>query len=137
MTAQVETISATLSDMSERTSDVLILYHKNHMTKMQIAEIFSMQLCEVEQTIRNFAEQFSSEDYLMNVVNCLVKMKTNRNKNAQKHTAAPSEKEKDHEIAILKKQLTEAQIASEAYLEMIKLAEQLYGISIQKKTGAK
>jgi hypothetical protein len=105
------------------------------MTKMQIAEIFSMQLCEVEQTIRNFAEQFSSEDYLMNVVNCLVKMKTNRNKNAQKHAAAPSEK--DNEIAILKKQLTDAQIAAEAYLEMIKLAEQLYGISIQKKTGAK
>jgi hypothetical protein len=83
MTAQVETIPATLPEMSERATDILILYHKSHMSMLQIAAIFSMQLGEVEQVISNFAEQFSSKDYLMSVVNCLVKMKTNRSKQAQ------------------------------------------------------
>jgi hypothetical protein len=135
MTALVETIPATLPEMSERATDILILYYKSHMSMLQIAAIFSMQLGEVEQVISNFAEQFSSKEYLMSVVNCLVKMKTNRSKQAQKNAATPSEK--DNEIAALKKQLSEAQIKAEAYLEMIKLAEQLYGIPIQKKAGAK
>lgn len=129
------TVLKEIPEPNEQTSDVLLLYYKSKLSMDSIANIFSMDKSEVEQTITNFAVQFSTEDNLMNVVDALAKMKkknSRRNSDGQSAETAQSK-----EIADLRRQLTEAQIKAEAYQEMISLAEKIYKIPIRKKFGAK
>jgi len=60
-----------------------------------------------------------------------------QDKHKRKNAAAPTEQEKKKEIAQLKRQLKQAQIAAEAYFEMIKFAEREYEISILRKDKSK
>lgn len=129
------TIPVGIPELNERASDVLLLYYKSKLSLTSIADIFSMDKCEVEQTISKFAEQFSTENNLMNVVDALAKMKMKSNVKRQDEQSP--ETTQAAEIASLRRQLAEARIKAEAYQEMIRLAEQIYNIPIRKKFGAK
>ncbi len=129
-------IAGSVLGMDEKTSDLLILHYKGKMDAAEIAGILSMEEMEVDRIIRNFAELFSNERNLLCVIEGLVKMKkrersTSHPENAVAETAAAQE------IAELRRQLKEAQIKAEAYLEMVKVAEQVFKIPIRKKFGAK
>ena len=106
------------------------------MRPFQLAQIFSMNELEVSEIISNFASQFTKTDNLMNVVNSLQKMKRSRKK-ANSEANASVVSPKDLEISDLKRRLKESEIKAEAYLEMIKVAEQIFKIPIRKKYGAK
>lgn len=114
--------------------NILLLHFKSGMTAESIATIFSLSTEAVEEKIINFTGQFSNRAYLMNVINGLASMKTNDKGHAADLT---QETDKDREIAELKRRVTEAEIRAEAYEEMVRLAEAVYGISIRKKFGAK
>lgn len=114
--------------------NILLLHFKRGMTAESIASIFSLSTEAVEEKIINFTGQFSNRTYLMNVINGLAEMKT-KDKGHAADTAP--ETDKDREIAELRRRLTEAEIRAEAYEEMVRLAEAVYGISIRKKFGAK
>lgn len=129
------TMPVGIPELNERASDVLLLHYKSKLSLTSIANIFSMDKCEVEQTISKFAEQFSTENNLMNVVDALAKMK--RKSNVKRQDGQSSETTQAAEIASLRRQLAEARIKAEAYQEMIRLAEQVYNIPIRKKFGAK
>ena len=129
-------ISRVLSVMDEEISDVLILHYKKKMSPFQLSQIFSMNEFEVSEIISNFASQFTKTDNLMNVVNSLQKMKRSRKK-ANSEANASVVSPKDLEISDLKRRLKESEIKAEAYLEMIKVAEQIFKIPIRKKYGAK
>lgn len=129
------TLLKEIPEPNERVTDVLLLYYKSKLRMESIANIFSMDKTEVEQTISKFAVQFSTEDNLMNVVDALAKMKKKTSRRAPgSHSTQTAQSE---EIADLRRQLTEAQIKAEAYQEMISLAERIYKIPIRKKFGAK
>lgn len=131
-----ESLSVSVPEMKHRSIDFLILYYWNGMSAESIAKIFSAEKSEVNEIISNFAGLFSSKENLMNVVKSFVKMKR---KDMKEKAEGGSEElsDKDLEIARLKQELTQAQVKAEAYLEMIKVAEQLYRIPIRKKSGAK
>lgn len=129
------TIIGEIREPDELVSDVLLLHFKSKLSIESIANIFSMDKSAVEKIISKFAEQFSTEYNLMNVVDALAKMKK-KNSRRQPECKA-QEKTQEAEIADLRRQLTEAQIKAEAYQEMISLAEQIYKIPIRKKFGAK
>lgn len=128
-------ISTTLSNMTDQTAKILILHYKSNLNDKQIADILSLEKNEVEQTICNFAELFSTQENLMNVVNSLIKMKTNKHANSELIDVNSSELAKEN--AELRRQLKEAQIKAEVYQAVIDLAEQVYKIPIRKKFGAK
>lgn len=129
-------LSKVVSCVQAHACDILILHYKNHLGIRSLAEIFSMEESEVDGIIANFEQQFSSIDNLNNVVDCLIKMKKHT---AKLDTAAGGEapSSKDREIADLRRRLRESEIKAEAYLEMIKVAEQAFRIPIRKKYGAK
>lgn len=129
-------IEASVSRMDAQAADLLILHYKGRMDAAEIAGILSMDATEVDRIIRNFAELFSNERNLMCVIDGLVKMKK-RERSASHPENAPEESAQAREIADLRRQLKEAQIKAEAYLEMVKVAEQVFKIPIRKKFGAK
>ncbi len=129
-------IAGSVSGMDEKTSDLLILHYKGKMDAAEIADILSVEEMEVDRIIRNFAELFSNERNLMCVIEGLVKMKK-RERSASHPESAVAETAAAQEIAELRRQLKEAQIKAEAYLEMVKVAEQVFKIPIRKKFGAK
>ena len=131
-------IAGMISTMQERDSNILILHYNNNMSVDILARILSTPETEVERIITTFAEQFSSRDNLNKVVDYLIKM--NKMRNAERKDASVISKsitDKDKEIAELKQMLKESEIRAEAYLEMIKVAEQTFKIPIRKKYGAK
>lgn len=132
----VAPLSPIESKVDEKASDVLILHYKSKMSVASLAEIFSMEETEVQDLITTFAEQFSNIDNLYRVVEGMAKMKK-RVVNIAAAERVEKLSPKDKEIADLKRQLKESEIRAEAYLEMIKVAEQLYKIPIRKKYGAK
>ncbi len=117
-------------------SDILILHYKNKMRVESLSKIFSVEERDVRHIIATFAAQFSNPDNLLRVVDSMVKMKKRESKETSddRMERLPS---KDKEIAELRRQLKESEIKAEAYLEMIKVAEQVYRIPIRKKYGAK
>ena len=125
-----------VSKMSGQCTDMLVFHYKQGMSISSIASIFSVEESEVRLTISNFAELFSNKENLMHVVNGIIRMKQ-REKKEEAQSPKNELTNKDLEIASLKKQLKEAEIKAETYLEMIKVAEALYKIPIRKKSGAK
>lgn len=123
------------SAIQKQCRDILILHFKNGFSPEAISQIYSIRKSEVEKTIRNFAEAFSNQGYMMNVINGLVKM--NRASKMGNNESKLIQDAKDLEIAELKRQLTQAQIKAEAYQEMIRVAEATFHIPIRKKFGAK
>ncbi len=129
-------IVASVPGMDEKTSDLLILHYKGKMNAAEIAGILSLEASEVDRIICSFADLFSNERNLMCVIDGLVKMKK-RERIASHLDNAPEASAEAQEIAELRRQLKEAQIKAEAYLEMVKVAEQVFKIPIRKKFGAK
>ncbi len=116
--------------------DIIILHYKRGMSFGSLSSIFSVEEEKIRHIITTFAGQFSNPANLDMVVEGMVKMKKNKLRNeteARPATLSPQEKE----IAELRRQLKESEIKAEVYLEMIKVAEQVYNIPIRKKYGAK
>lgn len=64
-------------------------------------------------------------------------MSTEQSESMKKEPSSKSREELAAEVQALKRLLELERLRSEAYLEMIKLAEGRYGIPIEKKSGAK
>ena len=127
-----------IGSLQERDSSILILHYKMKMSVQSLSEIFSLGEPEVAGIIATFAEQFSNTSNLNNVVDCLIKMKKKKpTANGEATVITGTQLSKDNEIAELKRRLKESEIKAEAYLELIKGADQIFKIPIRKKYGAK
>lgn len=120
-----------------QTRDILILHLRQGMSIESVAEIFSLEIEEVAEIVRNFVASFSSREYLDNVLNCMIKMSKNRVLSSTLSGDNADSDSASQEISRLKRELTEAKLEAEFYKEMVLVAESTFNIPIRKKFGAK
>ena len=110
------------------------LYFKERLRGTEICKILPISRTILYKWIANFVDENPQ----------ILSMRKGKDKKTKKHTelsgqeVLPEEVTKlQAELKRLRAQLTKAEVKSEAYEEMIKVAETKFNISIRKKAGAK